>query len=113
MDTTTTTESSQDENHSSDSVEWVLRLYVAGKTQKSSTALSNLKKICDEMLEQRYRIEVIDLLEHPQLAAGDQILAIPTVVRKLPEPVRKIIGDLTNTDRVIVGLDLKPLEDEA
>jgi len=87
-----------------------LRLYVAGQTPKSITALSNLKKICEEYLVGRYRIEVIDLLEHPQLAAGDQILAVPTLVRRLPEPVKKIIGNLSNMERVLVGLDLRPVE---
>ncbi len=87
---------------------WELRLYVAGQTPKSLTAFSNLKKICEEHLEGKYRIEIIDLLENPKLAAGDQILAIPTLVRKLPEPVRKIIGDLSNTERVLIGLDLRP-----
>jgi circadian clock protein KaiB len=84
-----------------------LRLYVAGQTPKSIAAFANLKKICDEHLPGQYEIEVIDLLKQPQLAAGDQILAIPTLVRKLPEPVKKIIGDLSNTDRVLVGLDLR------
>lgn len=84
-----------------------LRLYVAGQTPKSVAAFANLKKICDEHLPGQYEIEVIDLLKHPQLAAGDQILAIPTLVRKLPEPVKKIIGDLSNTERVLVGLDLR------
>jgi len=87
--------------------EWELRLYVAGQTAKSVTAFANLKKICEEHLGDQYRIEVIDLMKHPQLAAGDQILAIPTLVRKLPEPVKKIIGDLSNTQRVLVGLDLR------
>ncbi len=85
-----------------------LRLYVAGRTPKSVTALSNLKKFCEEHLAGKYRIEVIDLLEHPQLARGDQILAIPTLVWRLPSPMRKIIGDLSNTERVLVGLDLRP-----
>lgn len=84
-----------------------LRLYVAGQTPKSLQAFSNLKKICEEHLEGRYNIEIIDLLENPQLARGDQILAIPTLVRKLPEPIRKIIGDLSDTERVLVGLDLR------
>jgi circadian clock protein KaiB len=83
-----------------------LRLYVAGQTPKSVTALTNLKKFCEEHLAGKYRIEVIDLLEHPQLARGDQILAIPTLVRRLPSPIRKIIGDLSNTERVLVSLDL-------
>jgi len=87
---------------------WTLRLYVAGQTPKSIAAFANLKVICEEHLAGRYRIEVIDLLENPQLARSDQILAIPTLVRKLPEPVRKIIGDLSNTERVLVGLDLQP-----
>ncbi|MGC1107886.1 MAG: circadian clock protein KaiB [Candidatus Acidiferrales bacterium] len=83
-----------------------LRLYVAGQTPKSLTALSNLKRICDDHLKGRYRIEVIDLIKNPQLAQGDQILAIPTLVKQLPVPVRKIIGDLSNTERVLVGLDI-------
>ncbi len=87
---------------------WELRLYVAGQTPKSMTAFANLKKICEERLKGQYRIEVIDLLENPTLAKGDQILAIPTLVRKLPEPVKKIIGDLSNKERVLVGLDLRP-----
>jgi circadian clock protein KaiB len=87
---------------------WQLRLYVAGQTPKSLTAFSNLKKICENHLSGRYRIEVIDLIARPQLSKGDQILAIPTLVRKLPVPVRKIIGDLSDTQRVLVGLDLRP-----
>jgi len=86
---------------------WQLRLYVAGQTPKSLTAFSNLKQICETHLSGRYTIEVIDLVEHPQLSRGDQILAIPTLVRKLPMPVRKIIGDLSDTERVLVGLDLR------
>jgi circadian clock protein KaiB len=86
---------------------YVLRLYVAGQTPKSIAAVANLKIICEEHLAGRYRIEVVDLLENPQLARGDQILAIPTLVRKLPLPVRRIIGDLSNTERVVVGLDLR------
>lgn len=86
----------------------VLRLYVAGQTPNSLKALANLKNICEEHLAGHYRIEVIDLLEKPQLAAGDQILALPTLVRKLPVPVRKIIGDLSNTERVLIGLDIRP-----
>ena len=88
---------------------WQLKLYVAGQTPKSLAAFANLKRICEEHLEGKYRIEVIDLMVNPQLAKGDQILALPTLVRKLPDPVRKIIGDLSNTDRVLVGLDIKPL----
>ncbi len=87
---------------------WDLRLYVAGQTMRSLKAFENLKRICEEHLAGKYRIEVVDLLENPTLARGDQILAIPTLVRKLPEPVRKIIGDLSNTERVLIGLDLKP-----
>ncbi len=87
-----------------------LKLYVAGQTPKSLAAFANLKAICEEHLHNKYTIEVIDLLENPQLAKGDQIVAIPTLVRQLPEPLRKIIGDLSNTERVLVGLDLKPLE---
>jgi circadian clock protein KaiB len=86
---------------------WELRLYVAGQTQRAVTAFANLKKLCEEHLQSKYRIEVIDLLKNPQLAKGDQILAVPTLVRKLPVPVRKIIGDLSNTERVLVGLDLR------
>ncbi len=87
---------------------WQLRLYVAGQTPKSLEAFANLKKICQEHLEGKYQIEVIDLLLNPQLAKGDQIIALPTLVRKLPEPIKKIIGDLSNTERVLVGLDIKP-----
>ncbi|MCG6533484.1 MAG: circadian clock protein KaiB [Syntrophales bacterium LBB04] len=87
---------------------WELRLYVAGQTPNAVAAFSNLKKICEEHLKGRYRIEVIDILENPRLARGDQILALPTLVRKLPGPIRKIIGDLSNTERVLIGLDLKP-----
>jgi len=89
---------------------WDLRLYVAGKTPRSLAAFANLIRICEEHLEGRYAIEIIDLLERPQLAAGDQILAVPTLVRNLPEPVRKIIGDLADTERVLVGLDIRPQE---
>lgn len=89
--------------------EWELRLYIAGQTQKSVTAFANLKRICEEHLRGKYRIEVIDLLKNPQLARGDQILAVPTLVRKVPEPMRKIIGDLSNEERVLVGLDVRPL----
>lgn len=87
-----------------------LKLYVAGQTPKSLAALSNLKKICDEHLKGKYHVEVIDLMKNPQLAQGDQILAIPTLVKKLPVPVRKIIGDLSNTDRVLIGLDITDIE---
>ncbi len=88
---------------------WELRLYVAGQTPKSLLAFSNLKKICEEHLAGQYRIEVVDLLENPQLARGDQIFAIPTLVRKLPPPLKKFIGDLSNTERVLVGLDIRPV----
>jgi circadian clock protein KaiB len=87
---------------------WELRLYVAGQTPRSLAAFANLKKICETHLAGSYRIEVIDLLENPTLASGDQILAIPTLVRKLPPPIKKIIGDLSNTERVLVGLDVRP-----
>ena len=87
---------------------WELRLYVAGQTPKSLAAFANLRKICEEHLKGKYHIEVVDLLKNPQLAGGDQILAIPTLVRKLPPPLKKIIGDLSNTLRVLVGLDVRP-----
>lgn len=90
---------------------WNLRLYVAGQTPKSIAAFANLKKICEEHLAGRYRIEVIDLIKNPQLAKGDQIIAIPTLVRKLPEPLKKMIGDLANTERVLVGLDIRPVSE--
>ena len=86
---------------------WQLRLYVAGQTPNSIRAFANLKRICEEHLKGKYEIEVVDLCKNPQLAAGDQILAIPTLVRKLPEPIKKIIGDLSNTERVLVGLDIR------
>ena len=89
---------------------WELRLYVAGQTPRSIAAFANLKKICEEHLSGRYNIEVVDLVKHPQLAAGDQILAIPTLVRKLPQPLRKIVGDLRDTERALVGLQLRPAE---
>jgi circadian clock protein KaiB len=89
-------------------VQWDLRLYVAGRTPKCVAALNNLKRLCEEHLAGQYRIEIVDLLENAQLAKGDQILAIPTLVRKLPQPIKKIIGDLSNTERVLVGLDLRP-----
>jgi circadian clock protein KaiB len=92
---------------------WELRLYVAGQTTKSATALANLKKYCEQHLQGRYQLEVIDLLVSPQLAEGDQILAIPTLVRKVPAPIRKIIGDLSNEERVLVGLDIRPIGDKA
>ena len=94
---------------SSKSDYWRLRLYIAGHTPNSIAAMANLKKICEDQLQGRYRIEVIDLLEKPQLAKGDQIIAIPTLVRRLPPPVKKIIGNLSKTEAVVVGLDLQPV----
>lgn len=93
---------------STDSDFWRLRLYIAGQTPNSIAAIDNLKKICEDKLRGKYRIEVVDLLEKPQLAKGDQIIAIPTLVRRLPPPVKKIIGNLSKTESVIVGLDLQP-----
>jgi circadian clock protein KaiB len=90
------------------SEEWILRLYVAGQSTRTAAALRNLEAICEEHLSGRYRIEVIDLLKQPQLARGDQIVAVPTLVRHLPPPMKKIIGDLSNQERVLVGLDLRP-----
>ena len=90
---------------------WVLRLYIAGQTPKSLAAISNLHRICEEHLANQYQIEVVDLLEKPQLAEGDQIIAIPTLVRALPEPVRRIIGDLSNAEKTLVGLQLNPKAD--
>lgn len=87
---------------------YILRLYIAGQTPKSTTALANLNKICEEYLAGRYQLQVVDLLQNPQLARGDQILAIPTLVRELPSPIRKVIGDLSNIERVLIGLDLLP-----
>ncbi|MEO6711060.1 MAG: circadian clock KaiB family protein [Planctomycetota bacterium] len=89
--------------------EWQLRLYVAGQTARSTAALSNLRRLCETHLAGRYQIEVIDLLVNPKLAVGDQILAVPTLVRRLPEPMKKIIGDLSDEERVLVGLDVQPL----
>ncbi len=88
---------------------WRLRLYIAGQTPNSIAAIANLKKICEDKLRGKYRIEVVDLLEKPQLAKGDQIIAIPTLVRRLPPPVKKIIGNLSKTESVVVGLDLQPV----
>lgn len=87
---------------------WELRLYIAGKTEKSAAALHNLKQYCEEHLKGQYKIEVIDLMVKPQLAEGDQILAVPTLVRKVPEPIRKIIGDLSDKEKVLVGLNIIP-----
>ena len=91
-----------------DAERWELRLYVAGETPRSVAALANLRRICEEHLAGKYSIDVIDLLERPQLARGEQIIAIPTLERRLPEPVRKIIGELSNTDRVLIGIDIRP-----
>jgi circadian clock protein KaiB len=91
-------------------VTWQLKLYIAGKTEKSATALRNLKKYCDEYLKGQYHIEVIDLLKKPQLAEGDQIFAVPTLVKKVPAPIRKIIGDLSNKEKVLVGLNIVPVK---
>jgi circadian clock protein KaiB len=108
MPTTKTKTPSQRGQHDRRKPEvWKLRLYVAGPTPKSMRAFANLKELCEGHLKGSYQIEVIDLLEHPQLASGDQIVAIPTLVRRLPTPVRKIIGDLSGTERVLVGLDLR------
>jgi circadian clock protein KaiB len=112
MDKVNKTAKTSNTNAKSKQEMWNLRLYVAGQTPKSVTAFANLKKICEEHLKGKYTIEVIDLLENPRLAKGDQILAIPTLVRKLPEPLKKIIGDLSNTERVLVGLDLYPREED-
>ena len=95
-------------SHSKQPAAWELRLYIAGQTPKSLAAISNLHRICEEHLDGQFNIDVIDLLEKPQLAEGDEIIAIPTLVRRLPEPVRRIIGDLSNTEKTLVGLQLKP-----
>jgi circadian clock protein KaiB len=97
------------EEEGRDETIYLLRLYVAGQTAKSMAAFANLKKICEEHLRGKYQIEVVDLLQNPALAQGDQILALPTLVRRLPPPMKKIIGDLSNTERVLVGLDIRPL----
>jgi len=94
--------------HESDSQVWDLRLYVAGQTPKSLAAFANLKRICEEYLPGKYRIEVVDLKENPKLARGEQIVAIPTLVRQLPSPIRKIVGDLSNTEKTLVGLQVRP-----
>jgi circadian clock protein KaiB len=88
--------------------EWELKIYVAGETEKSRVAIENLRKVCEEHLKGLYHIEVVDLVKNPQLAAEDQIFAVPTVIRQLPEPIKKLIGDLSATEKVIVGLDIKP-----
>ena len=105
-----TTRKNVNGKHASRKDFWNLRLYIAGETSRSMEALDNLQQICDEHLAGKYRIEVVDLVKHPQLAAGDQILAVPTLVRHLPPPLKKIIGDLSSTERVLVGLDLRPKE---
>jgi circadian clock protein KaiB len=97
-----------DRTVSTQAKQWNLRLYVAGQTPKSIVALANLKRICEEHMSGEYQIEVIDLMENPQLARRDQIVAIPTLIRELPSPLKRIIGDLSNTERVLVGLDLTP-----
>jgi len=102
------TEEREEQLGTDEAQRYMLRLYVAGQTAKSLVAFANLKQICEEHLAGKCTIEVVDLLENPQLAEGDQILAIPTLVRRLPPPIRKIIGDLSNTERVLVGLDLRP-----
>jgi len=112
MNTVRKTEKATSAEKKSKPETWQLRLYVAGQTPKSIAAFANLKKLCEQHLKGKYAIEVIDLLENPKLAKGDQILAIPTLVRKLPPPIRKIIGDLSNTERVLVGLNLYPGEEE-
>lgn len=106
METSTVTEKTS-KSRTPRKKKWELRLYVAGMTARSATAFANLQKICEEHLAGEYSIEVVDLMENPKLARGDQIVAVPTLVRKLPEPVRKIIGDLSDTERVLVGLDLR------
>jgi circadian clock protein KaiB len=111
MNKTTQTTRQKPEKPQSEPDTWELRLYVAGQTPKSMAAFANLKKLCEEHLAGKYRIEVIDLLKNPHLAKGDQIIAIPTLVRKLPEPLKKIIGDLSNTERVLIGLDLRHLKE--
>jgi circadian clock protein KaiB len=101
-----------DRNGADQTPRWRLRLYVAGRSPKSITAFANLKKICEEYMPGEYSIEVVDLLQNPQLAAGDQIVAIPTLVRKLPQPLRKVVGDLSNTERTLIGLQLRPAKSE-
>ena len=110
MSTTATAKKKNSSRPTSQEI-WELRLYVAGQTLKSVTALANLKKICEQHITAKYSIEVIDLLKNPALAKGDHIFATPTLVRKLPVPIRNILGDLSNTERVLVGLDLRPKGD--
>ncbi|MEE7461018.1 circadian clock protein KaiB [Methylobacterium fujisawaense] len=111
MSDTTSDDQAPETDLDRDSGHYHLRLYVAGQTAKSLAALSNLKRFCEEHLAGHYDIEVIDLMKNPQLAAGDQILAIPTLVRRLPSPLKRIIGDLSNTEKVLVGLDIRPKAD--
>jgi circadian clock protein KaiB len=106
------TQAHPDLQKASDGEKWELRLYTAGQTPKSLAAFANLKQICEKYLKDRYTIEVIDLTRQPQLAVGDQIVAIPTLVRKLPEPLRRIVGDLRDTERTLVGLQLRPARSE-
>lgn len=112
MNDTTSEDPAPDTDPDRDSGHYHLRLYVAGQTTKSVAAMTNLKRFCEEHLAGRYDIEVIDLMKNPQLAAGDQILAIPTLVRRLPSPLKRIIGDLSNTEKVLVGLDIRPRADQ-
>lgn len=112
MNDTTSEDPAPDTDPDRDSGHYHLRLYVAGQTAKSLAAMTNLKRFCEEHLAGRYDIEVIDLMRNPQLAAGDQILAIPTLVRRLPSPLKRIIGDLSNTEKVLVGLDIRPRADQ-
>ena len=90
--------------------EWELKIYVAGETEKSRAAIENLRRVCEDNLKGEYHIEVVDLVKNPQLAAKDQIFAVPTVIRKLPEPIKKLIGDLSATEKVLIGLDIKPIK---
>lgn len=112
MNDTTSEDPAPDTDPDRDPGHYHLRLYVAGQTAKSLAAMTNLKRFCEEHLAGRYDIEVIDLMKNPQLAAGDQILAIPTLVRRLPSPLKRIIGDLSNTEKVLVGLDIRPRADQ-
>lgn len=108
MKSAATAKAKKSTKNSKPAPQYDLRLYVAGQTPRSLQALSNLKRICEDHLAGNYRVEIIDLLKKPQLAAGDQILAIPTLVRTIPKPARKILGDLSNTERVLIGLDVRP-----
>ena len=110
MSTTSRASAKKPSAASPKTAEWQLKLYVAGQTAKSIAALENLRRVCETHLAGRYHIEVVDLMVNPRLAAGDQILAVPTLVRKVPQPIRKIIGDLSNEERVLVGLDVRPMD---